>query len=494
MPVSHTTPPPFKLTNIRQEVPAADIQPGAETADPHSDTIMSETDETAPPVGALTQTIRPIVSYPSSVMSPTPSPLNAELFTDDRSPSPTVPSPSPLRTPTSATLTTHTPQANQADIMMSDLLVTHPGPAANQDLTPPPKNTVRPLALSRSEGSISVTRAPLPTIAPHTSLQKRLAAAAERNTPTSSNRGPPREPIDKYTRATMPQIYDAHPTAPLDYISIDLIGKWENLSGGKLLAIPFDDVAQHLDQHNTVKGQIFAAVEEITQSKEVSVLAPRQRQGTKETPTSFLIYNLTDDECTLLLERRVWSSPTITFRVTKLNPQCPDFLFQIKGFSTLVTNDILETVRSVWQSEEVEFLIEDVASAFPEHEYEIVKTSASTFLNSVRVTRLDTKSSGDSLQPRFNVYVAGSTISNDDAWLFLRDSLASFTYETPMEERGETLIIPYNCSLCHGVDHPRGLCPFPLVPGWNGPGHRLQSMNQRGRGGRARGSMTRGRR
>ena len=455
---------------------------------------MSETDQPTPPMEVLTQTTRPIVSYPSTVMSPTPSPINTTLFTDDRSPSPTLPSPSPLRTPTSATLTTHTPRTNQPDIMMTDLLATYPGPATDPDLPPPPKNLVRPLALSRSEGSITVTRAPLPTIAPHSSLQKRLAAAAERSTPASSNRGPPREPIDKYTRATMPQIYDAHPTAPLDYISIDLIGKWENLSGGKLLAIPFDDIAQNLDHHNTVKGQIFAAVEEITQSKEVSVLAPRQRQGTKETPTSFLVYNLTEDECTLLLERRVWSSPTITFRVTKLNPQCPDFLFQIKGFSTLVTNDILETVRSVWQSEEVGSLLEDVASAFPDHEYDLVKTSASAFLNSVRVTRLDTKSSGDSLQPRFNVYVSGSTISNDEAWLFLRDSLASLTYETLMEERGETLIIPYNCSLCHGVDHPRGLCPFPLVPNWNGPGHRPQSTNQRGRGGRTRGSMMRGRR
>ena len=400
----------------RAKISAADPPPDAKTADALSDTLMSVAGETTLP-GVLTQSIRPFVSYPSSVMSPTPSPINAELFTGDRSPSPT----------------------------------------------------------------------------PHSSLQKRLTAAAGRSIPPS-NRAPPRGPIDKYTCANMPQIYDAHPTALLDHISIDLIGKWEKLSGGKLLAIPFDDVALHIAQHETVKGQIFTAVAEITQSQEASVLTPKQRQGMKETPTSFLIYNLTEAECTLLLERRVWSSPAITFRVSILNPPCPDFLFQIKGFSTLVTNDILETVRTVWQSKEADSLIKAVADTFPAHEYDTVTTSITTFLNSMRVTRLDTKSSDDSLQPRFNVYASGSEISNNEAWLFLRDSLASYTYETLMKERGETLTVPFNCGLCHGVDHPRALCPFPLVPGWNGPGHHPQSTSQRGRGGKARSLTIRGRR
>ena len=292
----------------------------------------------------------------------------------------------------------------------------------------------------------------------------------------------------------MPQVYDAHPTAPLDHICIDLIGKWEKLAGGKLLAIPFDNTAQFINEHETVKGQIFTAVAEITKSQEAAVLAPKPSQDGKGTPTAFLIYNLTDADCTLLLERQIWSSPAITFQVTPLNPPCPDFLFQIKGFSTLVTNDILEIVRTVWQDEEVIYLIEVVTDAFPEHAQEKVKSSIVTFLNSVRVTRLDTKSSGDSLQPRFNVYASSSEINNDEAWLFLRDSLASYTYESLMEEWGETLITPFNCSLCHGVDHPRGLCPFPSIPGWNGLGPRPQSVNQHGRGGRARGSMMRSRR
>ena len=457
---------------------------------------MSVTDETTPP-GAHTQIIRPIVSYPSTVISPTPSPTNVAPFTDDRTPSPTPPSPSPQRTPTSTTLTTHTLPTNQPDITMEDLLAAHPSHATDPDHPLPPKKyPTRPIVPSCSEGSITITRASPPTIGPHSSLQKRLAAAADRNTALPSKKGPFREPINKYTCAAMPQVYDAHPTAPLDHICIDLIGKWEKLAGGKLLAIPFDNVAQFLNDHEfeTVKGQIFAAVAEITKSQEATVLAPKPSQDRKGTPTAFLIYNLTDADCTLLLERQIWSSPAITFRVTLLNPPCPDFLFQLKGFSTLVTNDILEMVRSVWQDEEVIYLIEAVTDAFPAHAQEKVKTSIITFLNSVRVTHLDTKSSGDSLQPCFNVYASSSEINNDEAWLYLRDSLANYTYESLIEEQGETLITPYNCSLCHGVDHPRGLCPFPSIPGWNGPGLCSQSASQRGRGGRGCGSMIRSRR
>jgi hypothetical protein len=40
--------------------------------------------------------------------------------------------------------------------------------------------------------------------------------------------------------------------------------------------------------------------------------------------------------------------PVITFRVTPYHPTCPDFLFTIKGFSTLITDDILLSVRTVW--------------------------------------------------------------------------------------------------------------------------------------------------
>jgi hypothetical protein len=301
----------------------------------------------------------------------------------------------------------------------------------------------------------------------------------------------------------MPAVHDAHPTAILEHIDITLVTDWEKYPAGKLLATPFDNEAQDVSLYDGVKDRIFTAVKEITQALEIGVSAPKhspvaERMGS--TPGTFLIYNLTDDQCDLLLKRRVWSSAAITFRVTQLNPPCPDFLFTIKGFSTSATEDILKMVTKVWQSDEVCAISDTIANAFPEEARDEIIFSIYTFLSSVRVTFLDYRTSGNILRPHFNVYASGDKLDNDDAWLYLRSFLASRTYGTAMHGEATTSLAPFDCGLCHGRDHPRGLCPFPAIPGWNGPGTRpsagppINSVNRRGRGGRGRGGYTRGRR
>jgi hypothetical protein len=444
---------------------------------------------------------RQIVSYPPSDMSPTPSPLGMNPFpdADPQSPSPPT-SPSPQRTPTSNTLISPN-LADPNDVTMED-------PSANhQGRIPPPEPSnlrrPRPLAISRSEGNIPITRAPLLALGPSLSITARLQAAAERNaaTATTTNRGPPREPIDKYTCAPMPTVHDAHPTAALEHIDINLVREWEKFPAGKLLALPFESEAQDASLYDSVKGRIFTAVKEITQAQEIGVSAPKRSPDAERmnrTPSTFLIYNLTDEQCDLLLQRKVWSSSAITFRVTQLNPPCPDFLFTIKGFSTLVIEEILEMVHTVWQSEEIHVLSDTITEVFPEDDRAAAKTSIRAFINSVRITHLDIKSSGNTLQPHFNVYASGNKIENDDVWMYLRNYLASCTYGSPLHGEGTTKLTPFHCAVCHGVDHPRGLCPFPATPGWNGPGTRTYTNNNTnrrgGRGGRMRGINARGRR
>ena len=272
-------------------------------------------------------------------------------------------------------------------------------------------------------------------------------------------------------------------------------------SAGKLLALPFDRKTQDITLYNSVKERIFTAVAEITKSREIGVSAPQRSEEAEKLgrfPSAFLIYSLTEAQCDLLLQRKVWSSTAITFRVTKLNPPCPDLLFTIYGFSTLVTEDILNMVRTVWQGDDVISLINSIANSFPAEVRIEAKSSIQAFIDSVKVERLDYKSSGDTLQPHFNVYASSNLIENDDIWDYLREFLASCSYASPMHGQGMTRIIPFHCSLCHGADHPRGLCPFPAIPGWNGPDIRPSNATKRGRGGKtrgmARGPATRGRR
>ena len=75
----------------------------------------------------------------------------------------------------------------------------------------------------------------------------------------------------------MPPIHYAHPTAILDHLDVNLVGDWESLPKGKLLAQPFGPDARSIDKHSQLKALLFAAVMEIMGSRDVSVCAPRAK-------------------------------------------------------------------------------------------------------------------------------------------------------------------------------------------------------------------------
>ena len=71
------------------------------------------------------------------------------------------------------------------------------------------------------------------------------------------------------------------------------------------------------------------------------------------TPMAFMIYNITEEEATLLLKWHIWLSQSISFCITMLVLVCLDFLFTIKGMATLTNTNIKATVKRAWKSDGV---------------------------------------------------------------------------------------------------------------------------------------------
>ncbi len=283
-------------------------------------------------------------------------------------------------------------------------------------------------------------------------------------------RQPTRNVLDKYTPGPMPPIQDAHPTAPFDNIDINLIKEWECHLGGKLIAVPFDMDALKPRNHEYLRMKILTVVVEITNAQEASVVAPRPSQAAKKAnrlPTSFLVYNITSEQSELLLQRRVWSSRAITFRVTPFAPTCPTFLFALRGFMTIVMKDVYPIVKQVWESELMKTFTTTLTNAVLENEKQKVTLKIDHLLTTMNLIRLDIKEAGNTLNLRFNVYADSSKISHDEVWRRLRTYLFNQTYSLSMQGQGTAQHIPFVCTCCHGADHPRGLCPFPNVTGWN---------------------------
>ena len=382
-----------------------------------------------------------------------------------------------------------TPQETRSavdpDIAMAPPLANQPGSPTTPTQTPRAQGPIRNLPNGDEVPPPKRTNTPLSSSATF-SISARLE---EVETETSTFGGnPTRNPTGKYSPGPMPPIQDSSPTSIFEHIDISLIKEWESRPGGKLIAVPFDNDVMTPETHEFIRNRILTAAAEILNAQEVSVAAPRPSAEARKrgrTPISFLIYNITTDQADTLLLRGVWSSKAITFRTAPFTATCPSYFFAIKGFGTITTREIYPIVKNVWDSEETKNFIDTLTNDVPPSERANVSLVFENLINSVYLARLDTKDAGNTLAPRFNVYADSTDFPYDKLWSRLRTFLHGRAYTSLIEDESKTEKTPFRCTCCHGVDHPRGLCPFPSLIGWNGPKKENGGIAQRRNGGPA---------
>ncbi|KAH8996083.1 hypothetical protein EDB86DRAFT_3077222 [Lactarius hatsudake] len=338
-------------------------------------------------------------------------------------------------------------------------------PPSEPSYTPPP---AQPTTRPNEDIPTGIANPPDPVDGPGViSIRALLETTLHVHKPTNRNALPSRDPLANYTRATMPKVHDALPTSPFDYINLDLISKWENFLGGKLLIVPFSDIVNEANLHGPIKNRILYAMVKVAQSQEIGVSVAIEN---KCYPTSFLVYNLTNAQKNIILDRGVWSSQAITVCAIPFFPTNPDFLFAIKGFSTLIKRDVHELIKSVWYDNDTAIFAQSIIDSTPEGDHVALVFAIHSFLDSMSTSCLQIVEHGGALTPVFNIYAEGRTIPHPTMWLSIHNYLADKTYSTQMHGHGIVSLTPYDCDLCHGVNHLKGLCPFPGIPGWNGPG------------------------
>ena len=159
--------------------------------------------------------------------------------------------------------------------------------------------------------------------------------------------------------------------------------------------------------------------------------------------------------------------------------KCPSFLFAIKGLRTLEPDLVHNTIREMWNNEITQRFIIDGIQTMDENLRDGATQVIQSFLDSVLVTKLDTRDKGSTIKPTFNIYANGDIIDDVKSWVNIRAHLVNCNYHSTMLGQGKTDIIPFCCGLCHGVDHPRGMCPFPDLDGWKGPKKRIANLPHR---------------
>ena len=345
-------------------------------------------------------------------------------------------------------------------------------PEAPQTPACPANNTPRLLGPFPPRQQPSPPPPPMatPPITPAPSMRVHLEKVSRTNT-RSPGHFPARDPLNKYTARPLPKVQDASLTSIFELIDLDCISEWETITGEKLLAIPFNNGGGTLDWQSVTAERILTAVAEITKVQEVDIAMPKANETAKKarcSPSTFLIHGLQKEQADTLLECRIWSLQAITFQATCFAPNCPDYLFTLKGFVTLTIRNIYPIVKQVWDSEEARNYIETLVNAITPTQRGEVEVEICSLLASMNILCLDTKEAGNTLTPQFNVYADSSKMSLNEVWTRLRTHYANRTFSSTMLGLGIVEQSPFSCTLCHGVDHPWGLCPFPDTPDWNG--------------------------
>ena len=305
-------------------------------------------------------------------------------------------------------------------------------------------------------------------------------AAAAKEPSNEDRRGNSNPLLAKYTEAAMPAIHDIAPMALLEGIDKKQLTSWLQMATGKVLARPFGLEVGYQPNHAEIAKTLIAAVNEITGQNNIAVAAPtrdKKDPEKKKHPITFLIHNLTPNGVNLLLERKVWSSNAISFQVSPMNTEKPNFLFTLMGLLTQEPAHVEELVAEAWKDPVTNAFVANLIKQAPAQEQYQLSLDIDNFFNSTTVTSLEIKTKGGRGDPHYNIYADGKTLKNDEIWTEIRNFLKGRTYASPLCGKGMAKKNFYYCTLCHGRDHPRGLCPFPKTPGWNGEGRRSLNPN-----------------
>ncbi|KAF7795092.1 hypothetical protein EIP86_006237 [Pleurotus ostreatoroseus] len=322
-----------------------------------------------------------------------------------------------------------------------------------------------------------------PTLGATVNPERRPASFADR---LRAARTAPPAPVDDNPQAPTAQftprpaegfarIYRATSQCILDNTRLDQSVAWDRLPGFKLTVQAADHGANDLRPKplDSVASAMLRAVRTFLGNDHARLARPQADivyTDPNMPPYSSLIYNLNEDEADRLAVVEVLSSDDITIFMQRLKWESPGVLGVASGYDLDTTaEDVLRIARS-----RVEAIIPAILDATDDEE--IVNATdrapfADKIMKSLRVSRLDCKKPGAIPEPEFYIY-ADLPVLDHIPFQRIQGFLCRANWVDPFAgEGGCARPKPHDCNLCHGADHPRGLCPLPNTPGWRGPTH-----------------------
>jgi hypothetical protein len=213
------------------------------------------------------------------------------------------------------------------------------------------------------------------------------------------------------------------------------------------------------------------------------------------------VANLPKTAADKLIEKQCWSLPSITFFVIPYNSPAYPFICNIENLSFMEhENDlVLKLIKeTIWSSDRARTSVT---------RYNPNLNAFDQILDSMYIKPLSIGIpllTGGGSKLTWNLYATppSQNPTRNNKW---RHAISSLTFIMTFKGASSANKTMGHCSGCRSMDHPRGLCPFPLLDDWFDPPptNTARPPIQRGRGpnrgngwkpgcGRARNAMSEG--
>ena len=301
-----------------------------------------------------------------------------------------------------------------------------------------------------------------------------------------------------------PITYRGLPGEFLIGLSPETVTAWCEVPSTKFFIRIFDyDGSNARTRHATLIGLVRIAIREIAKFEghadvDARIAPPSAPAIPMIHPLiTFLVYDISQETAAAILHHRIWSSSEITFEAFPFDTDTiPSLTLCLMGFTSPDEKSVRNAVLGAWSMAAPMTRMIDILQRLdpifegPTRRYDAREAIAAMVL-SIRAVLVDFKEAGGIPSPRFNIFTESPT-TKLKAWSEIKKFLFTIACPSLLIGTGHPTRTFY-CHICHSLTHPRGLCPFPSLPGWKGPKHaqeRAPPMRGRGRGG----STWRGRR
>ncbi|KAJ7630259.1 hypothetical protein FB45DRAFT_915000 [Roridomyces roridus] len=267
----------------------------------------------------------------------------------------------------------------------------------------------------------------------------------------------------QYTAAPLNGFWPPQTTqCPWTNVSAQTRAEWNAIEGPKAFIRVYG--ARYSSRMHQLASKIAFVIKRVVDEPDAVVRSPipqpkgRDRFGA---PWHFLLSGISSQSSlNVLTSQCMWSTATVSFFVLPVDLAHPNYIVSLKSAPYASCESVAQCVKDKLRTikEAILFLAERL-------EGDDSGTAAVAMVDSVFVRSLEVDQ-----ELVFNVHcrpAPGLELEDYLEWVGYVRSLEYETFYGRLVPRLEAE--QYFCAGCKASDHPTGLCPLPLTPGWLGP-------------------------